>query len=385
MEALADSAATTVTVSNVNPTVTIDPAQVTVIDEGGTVTVIAEFTDPGFLDTHTATIDWGVPPGLEGTALGPVTIQVLDPGGPGEPLRGRVLGGYRYGDNDDGTSFTVEVTVTDSDGGSGSASFSLTVNNVDPTVAIDQSGTVLLNGTPTVVVSLGNGITLESHTEDPGSDDLTLSWDWDDGTVDSRLSLVNPPLADPLPSPTNQARVETDDVAHTFTNACLYEVTFTAQDDDGGQDEAGVAVIIVGNADQVRNAGYWTSEYRFTKNPDFTPATLACYLDIANHASAVFSEQRILASYNDAVDILWVRGTSDPDELFDRQLLAAWLNFANGALALDQLVDTTGNGAADTAFHDVLMQAEALRNNPARTAAEVELMKDTLERINTAS
>ncbi|NIR36885.1 MAG: M23 family metallopeptidase, partial [Actinobacteria bacterium] len=123
MEALYDSDNTTITVENVAPTVTIDPGQVTAIDEHGTVTVVAEFTDPGYLDTHSATIEWGVPVGYEGHELAPATIQVIDAGGPGVPRRGAVSGTYRYGDNDDGSGFAVEVTVTDSDGGAGSAGF----------------------------------------------------------------------------------------------------------------------------------------------------------------------------------------------------------------------------------------------------------------------
>lgn len=383
MEAIPDSATTTITVNNVDPTVTIDPDQVTVIDENGTVTVIAEFTDPGFLDTHTATIDWGVPAGLEGLELAPASIQILDAGGPGQPLRGRVTGTYRYGDNDDGTGFTIEVTVTDSDGGSDSDSFSLTVNNVAPNPAIDPSGTVLLNGVPTVVAEAGEDVAFESHTMDPGSDDLTLTWDWDDGTTDSRLSLVDPPNADPLPSPTVQPRAEFDNVTHAFAEACMYQVTFSATDDDGGQGAATVDVLIVGHADQPRSAGYWTSEYRLIKNADFTPATLACYIDIASHASAVFSEHRPLASLDDAVAILWVRGTHDADDLLDRQILTAWLNFANGAFALGQLVDSTGDGVPDTAFLELMEDAEALRADPARTRAALLAMKDVLERLNT--
>jgi hypothetical protein len=219
MEAIANADNTTITVNNVAPTVAIDPGQVTVIDENQTVTVMAEFTDPGFLDTHTATIDWGVPTGLEGIELAAATIQILDAGGPGVPLRGSVTGTYRYGDNDDGTGFTIMVTVTDSDGGSGSDSFLLTVHNVDPTAAIDPSGTVLLNGIPTVVAVAGDDIAFEGAATDPGSDDLTLAWDWGDGTMDSRLSLVAPPLPDPLPSPTVQPRLELDQVSHAFVEA----------------------------------------------------------------------------------------------------------------------------------------------------------------------
>jgi hypothetical protein len=296
-----------------------------------------------------------------------------------------VTGTYRYGDNDDGNGFTIEVTVTDSDGGTGSDSFSLTVNNVAPNPAIDLSGAVLLNGVPTVVASAGEDVTFNGLVEDPGSDDLTLTWDWGDGTDDSRVSLVNPPVTDPLPSPTVQPRTEPDQAIHAFADACLYEVSFSASDDDSGEGAATVDVIIVGNADQARSAGYWMSEYRFTKNPDFTPATLTCYLDIVNHASAVFSELRSLASFDDAVDILWTNATSDPDELFDRQLLALWLNFANGAYALDQMVDTTGDGVPDTAFLDLMMEAEDLRADLNRTAADVLAMKDVLERLNTAS
>jgi hypothetical protein len=66
----------------------------------------------------------------------------------------------------------------------------------------------------------------------------------------------------------------------------------------------------------------------------------------------------------------------------DRQLLALWLNVPNGAYALGQLVDTTGNGIPDSTILQVLEAAEALRNDPARTAGEVEAMKDLLETLN---
>jgi murein DD-endopeptidase MepM/ murein hydrolase activator NlpD/Fe-S-cluster formation regulator IscX/YfhJ len=383
MEALYDSDNTTITVENVAPTVTIDPEQVTVIDEHGTVIVVAEFTDPGFLDTHTGAIDWGVPVGQEGEELGPPSVQILDPGGPGEPLHGRVSGTYRYGDNDDGAGFTIEVTVTDSDGGAGSASFDLTVENVDPEPSIDPSGAVLLGGVPTVVANAGEDVPFEGLAEDPGSDDLTLTWDWGDGMDESRVSLLDPPETDPLPSPTVQPRSEPDETTHTFAEACLYEVSFSASDDDGGLGADAIDVILVGDADRNRNAGYWTSEYRLVKHPDLTPAALSCYLDIVNHVSAVFPGHRPLASFDDAVHVLWTRGSSDADEALDRQILTSWLNFASGASALDDLVDTTGDGVPDTAFHDVMMDAEDLRTDPGRTAEEVLAMKDALERLNT--
>jgi murein DD-endopeptidase MepM/ murein hydrolase activator NlpD len=382
MEALWDSDVALITVSNVAPTVTIDAAQVTEIDEHGIVTVVAEFTDPGFLDTHTATVDWGVPAGHAGVETVPPSIQVLEAGGPGVPLRGRVTATYRYGDDDDGNGYRIEVTVTDSDDAEGQASFDLAVNNRDPVPAIDPSGTVLLNGVPTIVANAGDEVDFAGMVTDPGSDDLTITWDWGDGSTTSRVSLVNPPAVDPLPSPTVQPRSEPEETAHTFASACMFEVSLEATDDDGGEGSAAIDVLIAGNADVSQGSGYWTSEYRKTKNADFTTATLDCYLAIVNHASQVFSEHRSIASHADAIDVLWTRGTSSPDDLFDSQLLALWLNFANGAYALDQLVDTNDDGVPDSFFSNVLVAAENLRTNPARTAADVLARKDLLESLN---
>jgi len=69
-------------------------------------------------------------------------------------------------------------------------------------------------------------------------------------------------------------------------------------------------------------------------------------------------------------------------QLLDRQLLAAWLNFAHGSLTLTTMVDTDGVGGADTAFGTVMAQAEAARLNPATAPAVLLAFKNMLERIN---
>ena len=67
---------------------------------------------------------------------------------------------------------------------------------------------------------------------------------------------------------------------------------------------------------------------------------------------------------------------------FDRQLLVAWLNHANGGIGLDELVDTDGDGIVDTPFANTVATAEAVRLDPTATRAAVLEQKDILEAIN---
>ena len=382
---LSGSAQTTASIGNVAPTVTIDPAQVTSIDEGGTVTVTAGFSDPGILDEpFAAEVDWGVPAGQEGQA-GEVTTTVTDPGGAGEPLQGVVTATYTYGDDDDGGGYPVTVTVTDEDGGSGSDGFDLSVGNVGPTVGI-TSQLPTIDGVPTVVGRVGEPITIEGLVEDPGSDDLTITWDLGDGTTPVRESLVNPPDADPLPSPTVQPRSVPDSVSHTYDRPCTYEATVTVTDDDTGTSAStSVAVIITGDADDPLPALLWLVEY---SNPlpirHLDEETLECYLDIANDISQVFDEARPMADFGDAAEVLTppLPLLSQRTDQLDRELLAGWLNFAHGAYQLDDLVDTNRDSQRDTEFWTVLQAAEAGRLNPASTNAQLFGHARLVARIN---
>jgi subtilisin family serine protease len=359
-------------VVNVAPDVTIDSGQTLVIDEGDTLDVLANFTDPGWGDTYTAGINWGTPAG--DSSVG--TVSVTSPGPPQDV--GEITGSFQYGD--DGV-FTVTVMVTDDDGGADSDSFSVTVNNVDPTAEIDESGAILINGMPTFLANAGDPVDFQGDSEDPGSDDLIVTWDWDDGSTDTATYLNDPAFdPDPDPSPEVNPRNITDMQTHTFAGACLYLIEFRSDDDDGGSATDEANVVIVGNADQVRSAGYWHQAFRRLK--DFDVVQLNCYLTIINFVSQVFSEETSLASFADALDILKTNGSSSMAEILDRQLLAAWLNFANGSVAWDQLIDTDGDSVGDTPFSDVITDAEMVRLDPTSTTADLEEVKDLLEQIN---
>ena len=127
------------------------------------------------------------------------------------------------------------------------------MNNVDPTAAIDETGTILINGVPTIITSAGSPVDFSGRSTDPGSDDLTLTWDWDDGPPAPDVSTTylarRRDRSDPDPSPDGSARDVTEDQTHTFGDACFYDVTFGSADDDGGTGSDDIAVVVVGNFD----------------------------------------------------------------------------------------------------------------------------------------
>ncbi|MBT2492985.1 hypothetical protein J7E96_31670 [Streptomyces sp. ISL-96] len=72
----------------------------------------------------------------------------------------------------------------------------------------------------------------------------------------------------------------------------------------------------------------------------------------------------------------------DPERAFDRQLLAAWLNFANGSFEAGEKVDTDGDLKADTPFLEAVQNAEKVRLDPDTTRKELAAQAKILTCIN---
>ncbi len=356
----------TVTVTNVAPAVHLDP--ILPVIEGGSVTLSGSASDPGWLEALSATVSWD--DGTGPHAL-PGTLENIRPDATLSFSRDHV-----YGDN---ATFAVQVCAMDDDTTTCDG-VNAVVLNENPTATIAPSGQSTYDGVSAYVAHAGESISVEARSRDPGSDDLTLTWDWDDGADSVVVSLVNPPTPDPPKSPSVQPRDETLSESHLYGDACLYNLEFRSQDDDGGSGSDQAVVLITGNATLMRSSGWWLNQYRLHRPNDFTPMTLECYLDIVVFVSKVFNSP---LDRLDAVEILFVKqnqGTTN--EIFDHQLLAAWLNFADGAIGLPDPVDTNGDGVNDSTFASALLTAESIRNNPASTRAELLAQKDILERIN---
>jgi PKD repeat protein len=201
-----------VTVVNVAPTVTAG-SDVT-INEGESALISCTFSDAGWLDTHTATVDWG-----EGSvSSGAISEENIQP-----DATGTVTDSHTYGDNG---VFTVTVTVCDDDGGCSADTLTVTVLNVAPSVASLQSSTI----------AEGQTTTFTGSASDPGSDDLIFSWSWGfRSSCDSDTTYLNDPLhdPDPLPSPTVNPRKIDESGSCQYGDDGTFTVTLTVTDDDG--------------------------------------------------------------------------------------------------------------------------------------------------------
>ncbi len=81
---------------------------------------------------------------------------------------------------------------------------------------------------------LGHNITFVATASDPGSDDLTFTWNWGDGASTEHTYYNDGVGPDPYPSPEVNPIIVTDTARHSYAFPGTYIITLTIMDDDGG-------------------------------------------------------------------------------------------------------------------------------------------------------
>ena len=353
---MTDDDETTVTVLNVPPTVTATGDS---ISEAGTAKVSATFTDPGTLDTHTASILWG-----DGSPAQMVSTAALAAGVD-----------HVYGDNG---SYSVTVTVTDDDGGSGGDTVNVIVGNLPPAIDFDASGAVAFPGGNYLVVKAGSELPSSADGTDAGSDDLTFTW----SVGDENVYFNNGATPDPMQSPFGTFPFHaSDSIDAVYAAPGVEALTVTLTDDDGGSDSDGGNVIVTGVAGSTQGSGWWKHQYSGNGAPHIDALTAAGYLEIVNAVSSVFSESVAAATGLHVHAILSPNG-GDRRARARAELMAAWLQFASGAVHWNASVPI--GGGATVKFLPLMFDAEATILNPGATNSQLQDVEQRLSKVQQA-
>ncbi len=95
------------------------------------------------------------------------------------------------------------------------------------------------------VALVGAELGLWATATDPGSDDVTFTWSWGDGSQDDVTTYFNDGLGpDPYPSPDVNPMTATDVARHSFPAAGTYDVVLSVTDDDGGVTEVVLQIVL---------------------------------------------------------------------------------------------------------------------------------------------
>jgi hypothetical protein len=347
------------------------------IAEGGTATIAVSATDPGGDPlTYTYNCGNGTPPFLSGASAA-----------------------CTYGD--DG-SYTVTVEVADDDGGVSAASTVVAVTNVAPTPILDTAGAVSFPGGDAFMGRKGVEQSHAAQASDPGSDDLTFSW-FGGGAVHTYFNDTGSPLGtpDPDPSPAGTFPFAAADTASVvFTAPGVYTVTVDVADDDGGVASDSLAKLVTDDRECVIGEEHWRKRFRdgdsagpghdgdglgHGHHAHIDDATLQAYLDLIDFVSGFFSERVAASTLAEAAavfELKTVQGSSTRADAV-REALAAWLNFASGAIGLDEPIDAVPpHNGPDTPFLTVIQAVEAILLNPAASDADVRAARDMAKAIN---
>jgi uncharacterized repeat protein (TIGR01451 family) len=139
------------------------------------------------------------------------------------------------------------------------------------------------------------------------------------------------------------------------------------------------AHVTVVTTSDIRSIGYWKHQFSDKGRRHIDRSTLEDFLGLILDQSSIFGEIFPL-SYENASSYLWLKKASMLDRSV-QQCLACWLNWANGAVDLSELVDTDWDGEPDTTFGEAMAIVEDLIAN-GDGKDDYERAKDICDSIN---
>lgn len=174
--------------------------------------LVGEFTDPGWLDTHSAV--WNFGDGTYETAV--ITEENNPPDATGMNTTSHI-----YGDNG---VYNISFTVVDDDGGVSTDWAEAHVQNLPPSFALDVPSSV----------NEGEDFLLEITASDPGSDDLIIDINWGDGGSES-MTYYNNGMG---PDPPNSGQgifpfTVHENFTHVYGDNGNFTIKVSVGDDDG--------------------------------------------------------------------------------------------------------------------------------------------------------
>jgi hypothetical protein len=366
---------TTVVVNNVAPTV--DDDEIITVPEGSVATKNGVYSDPGddevsltstmptLTDNNDGTWSW--------TGVAP------EPDGP--------------------FTYYVQVTGTDDDGASDDALIRVNVLNVAPVI-----DSITGNMDSSVAVDFSDVGVADTHT---------ATVDWGDGGTPEDLGDVTG---------------GSFSAVHDYAEPGIYTVTVTVTDDDGDSDTATVTIVGTGDCDCTKSQGWWKQQFNEKKlakgKTEFTEDELIALLSVVNFGSVLWNDLDIAGarnvfdppksnnkggngngsksgrndasatasgskskkkgknkkgSNNNESSASSILDLSKFEEKALMQTLAAWGNYAKGAIDWNEQIDVDGTSMT---FGDLITEVESLLSSENPTKADLERAKDLAEAVN---
>jgi hypothetical protein len=229
------STSQTIDVTNVAPTMSNISVTPGTVNEGGSVTVSGNISDPGSADSFELTVTWG-----DGSAASTTSLPA---GSTSFSLT------HTYADdNPTGTpsdTNNISLSVKDKDGGIGTGSASVVVNNLAPSLTI----TAPADG---ALYALNTSISLSGAFSDAGTlDTFSCSVDWGDGVTAAGTLTAGGCSA-----------------SHAYGAAGVYNVKMTVNDDDTGSEVKTVMVVVYDPSAGFVTGGGWIDSPAGAYKPD---------------------------------------------------------------------------------------------------------------------